>query len=48
MERISLESISYACLKGEQNFTMTLDKLKEFIAILFVSGYTELPKQEMF
>ena len=27
---------------------MTLDKLKAFIAILLVSGYTELPRQEMY
>ena len=27
---------------------MTLDKLKAFIAILLVSGYAELPRQEMY
>ena len=48
MERICLESGSYARLKGEDNFAMTLDKLKTFIAILLVSGYTELPKQEIY
>ena len=48
MKRICLKSTNYASLKGEHNFTMTLDKLKAFIAILIVSGYTELPRQEMY
>ena len=48
MERICLESTIYARLKGEHNFTMTLDKLKVFIAILLLSGYTDLPRQEMY
>ena len=42
MERICLESTNYARLKGEHNFTMTLDKLKANIAILLLSGYTEV------
>ena len=48
MERIFLESTIYARLRGEHKFTMTLDELKAFIAILLVSGYTELPRQEMY
>ena len=47
MEIISLKSTSYVRLKGEHNVTMTLHKLKAFIAILLVSGYTEPPQQEM-
>ena len=47
IEIISLKSTSYARLKGEHNVTITLDKLKAFIAILLVSRYTEPPKQEM-
>ena len=48
MERICLESTRYARFKGDHSFTMTLDKLKAFIAILLVSGYTEVPRQEMY
>ena len=48
MERTCLESTNYARLKGEYNFTMTLDKSKAFTAILLVSGYTELPRQEKY
>ena len=28
-------------------FTMTVEKLKPFLAILLVSGYAELPRQEL-
>ena len=43
------ESTNYACLKGEHNFIiMTMDQLKGFIAILFVSECTELPVKEMY
>ena len=48
MERICLESTHYPRVKGEHDFNMTLDKLKAFVAILLVSGYTELPRQEMY
>ena len=46
-KKISLESRNYACLKGEQYFTTTLDKLKAFISILLVGRYTELQRQEI-
>ena len=36
MERICLKSTNFARLKDEHNFTMTLGKLKTFIAILLV------------
>ena len=48
MERICLESTHYPRVKGEHDFNMTPDKLKAFIAILLVSGYTELPRQGMY
>ena len=48
MEKISLESTNYASLKGEHNFTMNLDKLKAFIAILLVNRYAERPRQEIY
>ena len=48
MERICLKSTNFIRLKGEHNFTMTQYKFKEFIAILLVSGYTELPRQEIY
>ena len=48
MEGICLESTNYVRLKGEHNFTMTLDKLKAFIAILLVSKYTKLSRHEIY
>lgn len=48
MERICFESTNYARLKGDQNFTMTLEKFKAFLAVLLVSGYAELPRQGMY
>ena len=48
MERICLESTSYARQKGNHVFTMTIDKFKSFLAILLLSGYNELPRQEMY
>ena len=46
-KKMSLESRSYARLKGEQYFTTTLGKLKAFIPIILVGGYTELQRQEI-
>ena len=48
MERICVESTYYAHLKGNHMFTMTVEKLRAFVAILLVSGYAGLPTQEMY
>ena len=46
--RIYVESTNYVCLKGNHMFTMTIEKLTVFLAILLVSGYAGLPRQEMY
>ena len=43
-----LESTNYARLKDNHMFTMTVEKLKSFLAILLVSRYAGLPRQEMY
>ena len=48
MERICRESTNYARQKGNHLFTMTLEKLKSFLATLLLSGYSVLPRQEMY
>ena len=48
MERICLESNTYAWHKGNHTFMMTIKKLKSFIGILLLSDYTKLPPQEMY
>ena len=48
MERICVESTNYARLKGRTMFTMTVEKLKAFLLIFFISGYAGLPRQEMY
>ena len=48
MERICLESNKYVRHKGNHSFMMTIKKLKSFIAILLLSGYNKLPRQEMY
>ena len=47
MGRIYLESNKYARHKGNHTFTMTKKMLNSFIAILLLSGYDKLPRQEM-
>ena len=48
MGRICVESTSYARLKGNHMFTMTVEKLKVFLAILLVNRYAGLPRQEIY
>ena len=48
MGRICVESTSYARLKGNHMFTMTVEKLKVFLAILLVNRYAGLSRQEMY
>ena len=48
MERICLETNKYARHKGNHAFVMTIKKLKSFIAIFMLSGYNQLPRQEMY
>ena len=48
MVKICVETTNYICLKGNHMFTMTLEKLKAFLTILLVSGYAELPRQEIY
>ena len=48
MERICVESTNYARLKDNHMFTMRVEKLKAFLAILLVSGYAGLPRQEIY
>ena len=45
MERICIESTNYTQLKGSHMFAMAVEKLKPFPRI---SGYAELPRQEMY
>ena len=47
-ERIWVKSTNYAILKGNHVLTMTVEKLKAFLTIFLVSGYTRLPRQEMY
>ena len=35
-------------MKGNYLFTMTVEKIKVFLTILQASGYTGLPRQEMY
>ena len=46
MQLVCLESTNYARQKGNHVFTMTIKKFKSSLAIL--SGYNELPRQEMY
>ena len=48
LNRICEESTKYARMNGNHNFVMTIEKLKSFLAILLVSGYVELPRQEIY
>ena len=48
IERICLESNKYARYKSNRSFMMMIIKLKYFIAILVLSGYNQLPRQEMY
>ena len=48
MEKTCIESTNYARLKDNHKFAMTLEKLKAFTTILIVSGYTGLPRQEIY
>ena len=48
IQRICFESINYARQKGNHVFTMTIERFKSFLAILLLSGYNELPRQEMY
>ena len=48
MERICLETNKYSQHKGNYSLMMTVKKLKSFIAILLLSGYNNLPRQEMY
>ena len=48
MEKIRLESNKYPRYKSNRSFMMTIKMLKSFIAILVLSGYNQLPRQEMY
>ena len=48
IERISVESTNFACLKRNHMFTMTIENIKAFLTALLVSGYAKLPRQEMY
>ena len=48
MEKICLESNKYPRYKSNRSFMMTTKKSKSFIAILVLSGYNQLPRQEMY
>ena len=48
MQLVCLESTNYARQKGNHVFTMAIKKFKSSLAILFLSGYNELPRQEMY
>ena len=48
MERICIQSSNCARLKGNHMFTMAVEKLKACLAILLVSGYAGLPRQQVY
>ena len=48
LKRICDESTRYARQKGNHYFIMTERKLKSFLAIIILSGYAKLPRQEMY
>ena len=48
LTEICNQSNKYAKSKGNHTFNLTLQKLKSFITILLLSGYNELPRQEMY
>ena len=48
MEKICLKSNKYPQYKSNRSSMMTIKKLKSFIAILAMSGYNQLPRQEMY
>ncbi len=41
-------TIRYAVQKGKESFTITPSEFRLFIAILFTSGYVQLPRRRMF
>ena len=47
LTEICSQSNKYVESKGNHSFNLTLEKLKSFITILLLSGYNELPRQEM-
>ena len=48
MKFICEESFRYAIFNGNHSFTIDTNTLKEFIAILLVSGYVDLPRRPMY
>ena len=48
MERVCVESANYVQLKGNQMFTITVEKLKACLVILLASGYAGLSRREMY
>ena len=48
LTEICNQSNKYAKSKENHTFNLTLEKSKSFIAILLLSGYNELPRQEMY
>ena len=48
MEKICLESNRYPRYKTNRSFMMNIKKLKSFIAIVVLSGYNQLSRQEMY
>ena len=48
IERICEESNKYAQSKGNHVFEMTPERLQSFIAILLLSGYSPMPRQDMY
>ena len=42
------QSNKYEKSIGNHTFNLTLEKLKSFVAILLLSGYNELPRQEIY
>ena len=48
LTEICKQGNKYAKSKRNHTFKLTLEKLKSFIAIFLLSGYNELPRQEMY
>jgi DNA excision repair protein ERCC-6 len=48
IDMIVQQTKSYAMMKGRHNITITTDKIRLFLAILFTSGYAPLPRRRMY
>ena len=48
LQLICTQSVIYARWKGNDKFSVSIDELKVFLAIIMLSGYVSLPRRAMF